>query len=71
MDFNRLDAILKKRGISRRKLAIATGIKESTMSTAFMRRSGLNIYDVLNFPVLSSTATRQLSSLLKNIRSIY
>ena len=41
MDFDRLDAILKERHISRRKLALAVGIPESTMSTAFMRRSGL------------------------------
>ena len=42
MDFDRLDAILKERKISRRKLALAVGIKEGTMSTAFMRRSGLS-----------------------------
>ena len=47
MDFDRLDAILKERRISRRKLAIAVGIPESTMSTAFMRRSGLSSDDVL------------------------
>lgn len=42
MDFDRLDAILKEKRISRRKLALAVGIKEGTMSTAFMRRSGLS-----------------------------
>lgn len=42
MDFDRLDAILKDRKISRRKLALAVGIPESTMSMAFMRRSGLS-----------------------------
>ena len=47
MDFDRLDAILKSKKISRRKLAIAVGIPESTMSTAFMRRSGLSSDDVL------------------------
>lgn len=47
MDFERLDAILKERGISRRKLALAVGIKEGTMSTAFMRRSGLSSGDLL------------------------
>lgn len=47
MDFDRLDGILKERHISRRKLAIAVGIPESTMSTAFMRRSGLSFMDTL------------------------
>lgn len=42
MDFDRLDSILKQKGISRRKLALALGIPESTMSSAFMRRSGLS-----------------------------
>ena len=47
MDFDRLDLILKERGISRRKLALAVGILPGTMSTAFMRRSGLSSADVL------------------------
>jgi len=42
MDFDRLDAILKERKISRRKLALLAGINENTMSTAFRRKSGLN-----------------------------
>lgn len=42
MDFDKLDSILKQKGISRRKLALALGIPESTMSSAFMRRSGLS-----------------------------
>ena len=47
MDFDRLNRLLKERGISRRKLALAVGIPESTMSTAFMRRSGLSSADVI------------------------
>lgn len=47
MDFDRLDTILKERGISRRKLALAVGILPGTMSTAFSRRSGLSSSDVL------------------------
>ena len=47
MDFDRLDKILRERHISRRKLALAVGIGEGTMSTAFMRRSGLSSADVL------------------------
>ena len=47
MDFERLDAILKERHISRRKLALSVGIKEGTMSTAYRRRSGLSSEDVL------------------------
>ena len=47
MDFDRLDRILKSRGLSRRKLAIAVGILPGTMSTAFSRKSGLSSEDVL------------------------
>lgn len=47
MDFDRLDAILKKRGISRRKLALAIGLNENTMASAFKRRRGLSSDDVL------------------------
>ena len=47
MDFDRLNRLLKERGISRRKLALAVGIPESTMSPAFMRRSGLSSADVI------------------------
>ena len=46
MDFDRLDAILKARGISRRKLALAVGINEYTMATAFRRKSGLSSDEV-------------------------
>ena len=42
MDFDRLNEILKEKHISRRKLAMAVGIPESTMSTAFSRQSGLS-----------------------------
>ena len=47
MDFDRLDAILKNRGISRRRLALDTGINEHTLATAFSRRSGLSTDDAL------------------------
>lgn len=47
MDFDRLDEILKSRGISRRKLAIAVGINENKMSSAFKRKSGLKQDDVI------------------------
>ena len=47
MDFEYLDILLKSRKISRRKLALETGIKPGTMSTAFMRRSGLSVDDVI------------------------
>lgn len=46
MNFDILDSLLKQGHISRRKLAIAVGIPESTMSTAFMRKSGLKQEDV-------------------------
>lgn len=40
MDFySRVDDLLKKCHMSRRQLAIKAGIPESTMSTAFMRKS--------------------------------
>ena len=42
MNFDTLDRILKEHHISRRKLALAVGIKEGAMSTAFKRRSGLS-----------------------------
>lgn len=47
MDFDRLDSALQVHGISRRKLALEVGIAESTMSSAFMRRSGLSFSDTL------------------------
>lgn len=47
MDFDRLDAILKERRISRRKLALATGINEHTMSTAFRRKIGLSVDETI------------------------
>ena len=47
MDFDVLDRLLKDRGISRRKLALAVGINENKMSSAFKRRSGLSSEDVL------------------------
>ena len=47
MNFDRLDEVLKSRGLSRRKLAIAVGILPGTMSAAFSRRSGLSSEDVL------------------------
>lgn len=47
MDFDRLDEILKERRMSRRKLALSTGINEHTMSTAFKRKSGLSVYEIL------------------------
>ena len=47
MDFDRLDSILKERGISRRALALAVGINENTIATAFKRRSGLSSEDLL------------------------
>lgn len=47
MDFDRLDQVLKEHHMSRRKLAIAVGILPGTMSTAFMRRSGLSSENVL------------------------
>jgi len=47
MDFDRLDMILRQKHMSRRALALAVGIKESTMSTAFMRRSGFSHEDVV------------------------
>ncbi len=47
MDFDKLDEVLKAKKMSRRKLAQAVGIKESTMSTAFMRRSGLSFEDTM------------------------
>jgi len=58
MDFyDRLDTVLKAKKMSRRQLAIAAGIPESTMSVAFMRRtkrfSGdniLRIAEVLDVP---------------------
>lgn len=47
MDFDRLDSILKERKVSRRKLALSTGINEHTMSTAFRRKSGLSVDEVI------------------------
>lgn len=47
MDFDRLDYVLKEKGMSRRKLALAVGINPGTMSTAFMRKSGLSADDTL------------------------
>ena len=47
MDFDRLDSILKERGISRRALALAVGINENTIATAFKRRSGLSSENLL------------------------
>lgn len=47
MDYDRLDAILKERGISRRKLALELGINENKMSTAFKRHSGLTVNEVI------------------------
>lgn len=46
MDFDTLDRLLKERGISRRKLALAVGINEHTMASSFKRRSGLSAEDV-------------------------
>ena len=47
MNFDKLDILLKERGISRRQLALAIGINVNTMGTAFKRRSGLSAEDVL------------------------
>lgn len=47
MDFERLDRLLRERGISRRKLAQEVDINENTMGTAFKRKSGLGSDDVL------------------------
>ena len=47
IDFEALDSMLKEKHISRRKLALAVGINESTMSTAFARKSGLSQDKVL------------------------
>lgn len=44
MDFDRLDAILKERKMSRRKLGLSIGINEHAISTAFKRKSGLDKY---------------------------
>ena len=37
--YDRIDALLKQKGISRNKLAELAGIPSSTISTAFMRRT--------------------------------
>ena len=47
MNFDILDAILKKKHMSRRALALAVGINENKMSSAYKRRSGLSSADVL------------------------
>ena len=47
MNFERLDSLLKERKISRRKLALAIGMNENKMSSAFKRKSGLNANDTL------------------------
>lgn len=47
MDFDRLDSILKERKISRRALAIAVGIPEYTIATAFRRKSGLRVDETM------------------------
>lgn len=46
MEFDRLDAILNERGISRRALALAVGINAHTMATAFKRGAGLSAKEV-------------------------
>ena len=47
MDFDVLNTILKNRHMSRRALALAVGINENKMSSAYKRRSGLSSADVL------------------------
>lgn len=46
-NFDALDEILKKRGISRRNLALSAGINESTMSTAFARKTTMSDKNII------------------------
>lgn len=66
MDFEILDQLLKRRGISRRKLALAVGINENKMSSAFKRLSGLSSEDVLKIAEYLGVSPYYLEGLTKD-----
>ena len=75
--YDRLDQILKERGMSRRQLAIAAGIPLSTMSNLFARRTKApslgtlkKISDTLGVPLNAFAAPDELERVKPKLISI-
>lgn len=58
--YDRIDAILQERHMSRRQLAIAAGISENTISGAFRRRSGLKVETIQKIAAVLNVNTLDL-----------